>query len=74
MCIGQRHQGRDFGYVNIGMSSELARKALRLDPRPYDKRWAYGLLIDNAMLSGSPYMDIIKEAIDTASYPKNLRD
>ena len=59
-----------FGYVNIEMSSELARKALRMDPRPYDKREAYELLIDNAMLAGSPYMDIIKEAMDDGVIPE----
>ena len=60
-----------FGYVNIGLSSELARKALDLGPRPFNKRRCYGLLIENAMLSGSPYMDIVKEALDDGVIPES---
>ena len=58
-----------FGYVNIGLSSELARKALDLGPRPFNKRRSYGLLIEDAMLRGSPYMDIVKEALDDGIIP-----
>ncbi len=58
-----------FGYVNIGLSSDLARKALNLGPRPFNKRRSYALLIENAMLSGSPYMDIIREALDDGIIP-----
>ena len=57
------------GYVNLDLSIEFVRKALDMDLRPADRREAYGILIDDALLKGLPYIGILKEALEDGVIP-----
>ena len=57
------------GYVNLDLSIEFVRKALDMDLRPINRRMAYGILIDDALLKGLPYIDILKEALEDGVIP-----